>query len=251
MNDTFITLIPKVKSTQIVGDFRLISLCNVTYKIEVKILANRLKKILPTIISPVQSAFVLSRYITDNILITYEALHSLTHRCNGSNRFMAIKLDMSKVYNRVEWEFLKAVMVQMEFNMQWIKLVMECMTTVSYSLLIMGEPQPIFKPTRSIRQGDPLSPYLFLICAEALFSLLFHAKRVGNISSVPIGSSPIKTSHIFFANNSLLFCKANSIKWSNMVSILNLYENASGQLLNKEKTSFFFSRNTPLMSNKT
>lgn len=102
VNDTYITLIPKVKDAQTVGGFRPISLCNVSYKIVAKILANRLKGILPIIISPTQSAFVLGRHITDNILIAYEALHSLSHRSYGSHRYMTIKLDMSKAYDRLE-----------------------------------------------------------------------------------------------------------------------------------------------------
>lgn len=102
VNDTYITLIPKVKSAKIVREFKPISLCNVSYEIAAKILANRLKVILPNLISSSQSAFVLGRYITDNILTAYEALHSLTHRCSGRDRYMAIELDMSKGYDRVE-----------------------------------------------------------------------------------------------------------------------------------------------------
>lgn len=164
VNDTFIAFIPKVKFSQKVGKLRPISLCNVIYKLVAKVLANRLKGILSTIISLTQSAFVSSRFRTDNILIAYEALHSLTNKCHGSHRFIAIKLDMSKIYDRVKREFLKAVMIQMGFNFQWIKLVMECVTIVSYSLLINGEPQPNFKPTTGIRQHDSLSPYLFIMC---------------------------------------------------------------------------------------
>lgn len=96
VNDTFITLIPKIKVAQKEGDFRPKSFCNVIYKLVAKVLANRLKVILPAIISPNQNAFVPSHFITDNIFIAYEALHFLTNRCHGNNRFMAIKLDMSK-----------------------------------------------------------------------------------------------------------------------------------------------------------
>lgn len=116
VNDTYITLISKVKVAQIVTDFRIISLCNVWDKIVVKTLANRLKVILPSLISPYQSVFVLDRHIIDNILIANEALHSLTHRWKGRHRYMAITLDMSKVYDRLEWDFLKAVLCRMVFK---------------------------------------------------------------------------------------------------------------------------------------
>lgn len=116
---------------------------------------------------------------------------------------------------------------------------MYCVSTVSYFIFINCEPQAPFKLTRGIRQGDHLSPYLFIICAEALSILLCHAVSVKSISSVPIGSGPVVISHIFFVDDSLFFCKANSIEWSNLVFILNLYEHAFGQFFNKDKTSFF------------
>lgn len=101
---TFKTLIRKVSDTKKVRDFKPISLCNVIYNIVAKALANRLKSVLPHIISPNQSFFVPSRLTIDNIIITYETLHIMTTKCKCNNRFMALKLDMIKAYNRVEWD---------------------------------------------------------------------------------------------------------------------------------------------------
>ena len=108
INHSNIVLIPKVKTLEKISDFRPISLCNVIYKIISKVLANRLKQIFPDIISPTQSAFVLGRMITDNVLVAYETLHTMHSQKKGKKGSLALKLDISKVYDRVEWPFLQA-----------------------------------------------------------------------------------------------------------------------------------------------
>jgi hypothetical protein len=244
INSTFIALIPKKKQPTSVTEFRPISLCNVIYKIISKILANRLKGILSQIISSNQSAFIPGRLISDNVLAAYETLHSMHTRLWGKVGFMALKLDMSKAYDRVEWNFLEAVMHKMGFASKWIEIIMTCIRTVTYSVLVNGQPVGRITPTRGIRQGDPLSPYLFILCAEALSALLHHAERSGYLSGVPTSKHGPRLNHLFFADDSLLFCKATSTDWHRLSLILDRYEKASGQKLNKDKTAIFFSRNT-------
>ena len=138
-NETLISLIPKVEHPVFVSQFRPISLCNVAYKIITKILVNRLKPILGQCISQNQSAFVPGRQIIDNVLMAHEYIHRLNRKRNGKESYMAIKLDMSKAYDHVEWGLLAKIIEKMGFCMYWIKWIMECITTISYSVNINGE----------------------------------------------------------------------------------------------------------------
>ena len=151
INHTFITLIPKVTNPKTVAQFKPISLCNVIYKILSKVLVNRLKPILNSIISEAQSASIADRIITDNILIAFETLHHMKTQCSSKTSFMALKLDMSKAYDRVKWIFLEKIVSKMGFKESWVALIMQCMTIVSYSILVNGEPQGLIYPSRGLR----------------------------------------------------------------------------------------------------
>ena len=136
----FLTLIPKVKNARRVTDFQPISLSNVLYKLIAKVLANRLKPLLPQIISKTQSAFMSERVITDNILIAHEMLHSLKAKWTGKLGYMALKLDMSKVYDWVEWSFLEKIMLKMGFSEKFLHLISMCVCFVTYSIMLNGKP---------------------------------------------------------------------------------------------------------------
>ena len=158
---------------------------------------------------------------------------------------MAVKLDMSKAYDRVEWSFIEKVMEKTGFHEKWIQLIMQCITTVSYSMIINGSVHGCIFPTRGLRQGDPLSPYLFLLCVDGFSSLIKDAARNQMLSGISICRGCSMVTHLFFANNSLLFCKATNQECHKLIEILGLYEVASGQKVNAEKFSVFFSHNTP------
>jgi hypothetical protein len=128
--------------------------------------------------------------------------------------------------------------------MRWVQLIMTCIRSVTYSVVVNGNLVGNIQPTKGIRQGDPISPYLFLLCVEVLSTLLHKAEQRGVITGVPTSPKGPRLSHLFFADDSLLFCKANSVEWRQLMKKLGVYEAGLGQKLNLNKTSIFFSRNT-------
>ena len=151
LNYTSIALIPKIHNPEYAHQFRPISFCNELSKIYSKVLANCLKKLIPYIVTKHQSAFKKDRLISYNILVDFETLHSLQNYMSRTHGFMAIKLDMSKAYYCVDWNFLEQLMRKLGFNERWINLIIRCVKTVSYSVLVNGEPCGLIQPTRGIR----------------------------------------------------------------------------------------------------
>lgn len=168
LNDTLVVLIPKKKVPETMNDIRPISLCNVMMKIITKMLANRLKTLLPQIISETQSAFIKGRLITDNVIASFEFNHWMQRKSQGKVGFSALKIDMSKAYDRVEWKFVMEIMRKMGFNDQWLEWIYMCISSVKYKFLSTGHEVGPISPGRGLRQGDPISPYLFLLCTEGL-----------------------------------------------------------------------------------
>ena len=147
-NETHIILIPKFKSPKHITEYRPISLSNVVSRIASKVLANRLKKVLPNVISETHSAFMANRLIIDNILVAFEVMHHISQKRGGKVGEIALKLDMSKAYDRVEWNGLEQIMVRMGFHSRWINTIMHCLTLVTYSIRINGVPHGHITPTK-------------------------------------------------------------------------------------------------------
>lgn len=186
LNDTHVMLIPKKDNADKIKDLRPIALCNVLYKVIAKVLANPLKFILPGIITDNQSVFVRGRNITDNVLVAFELLHYMKQKKKGIEGEVALKLDVSKMYDRVDWEFLIHQMKQLGFSDKWIAWIQLCVTTVTYSINFNGTLVGPINPSGGLRQGDPLSPYLFLFCMEGLSRILQKSANEGRIKGCKI-----------------------------------------------------------------
>ncbi|RZC58313.1 hypothetical protein C5167_005619 [Papaver somniferum] len=172
MNDTYQVLIPKISALTQPADFRTISLCNISYKLISKILANRLKPLLDKIISPSQVAYVPGRHIQDNLIIAHELIHSMK-KTKDRQGWVGIKLDMSKAFDRIEWGFLKDVLFQIGFHEDWIQLIDQCISTTTISIILNGVPE-----------------------------------SQGKIHGIKVNRSSPSISHLCFADDILLFLKA-------------------------------------------
>ena len=146
-NETHVVFIPKIKNPRKITQLRSISLSNVVSKLASKVLANRLKRLFPHIISENQSDFISEHLITDNVLVTFETMHHINQKKLGKVGEMVVKLDMSNTYDWVEWGCLEKIMLKMGFHVKWINIMMSCVRYVSYSIRINGKPRGHITPT--------------------------------------------------------------------------------------------------------
>ena len=187
----------------------------------------------------------MGRAISDNVLITHEVLHYLQTSGASVRSSMAVKIDMSKAYDRIEWNFLERVLENLGFHPNWVVWIMECIRSVSYSFLVNGAAQGRVIPTRGIRQGDPLSPYLFILCTEVLSKLYDKSLQDGKMARVKVARGCPPINHLLFADDTMFFTKTNMSSCQAVKRILTVYEGASGQCINLGKSTITFSSKTP------
>ncbi|XP_021839984.1 uncharacterized protein [Spinacia oleracea] len=244
-NRTFLILLPKVLHPESVSQFRPIGLCNVIYKCIAKCLTHRMRLVLPSLISDTHNAFVPGRLMSDECLVAHE-LMSYINRVKAKNKFCAVvKLDMNKAYDRVRWDFLFQALHEFGFPPYWVNIIRQCVTSVSYQVLVNGEPSRSFNPKCGLRQGNPLSPYLFVLCMEVLSALLRRAEQEHLIQGISVCRGASSISHLFFADDSLLFFRVSPRECDQVISILEEFSGLSGQVINYKKSFVKFSPNTP------
>ncbi|KAK4268485.1 hypothetical protein QN277_025138 [Acacia crassicarpa] len=245
INETNVTLIPKVDRPEHVSHFRPIGLCNFSYKIISKLMANRMRPLLDACISQNQSAFIPGRCIQDNIIIAHEVYHYLRRKKDGGKHEFVLKLDMSKAYDRVEWNFLEGVLLRFSFCVEWVSLIMKCVKSVSLSICVSGENVSSFTPSRGLRQGDPLSPYLFILVVEVLSLMIRKSQESKLLMGIKLSNGCPELTHSFFTDDALLYMNANLSNCVTLFNILSQFCAVSGQVINLDKSSIFFTPNTP------
>ena len=242
LNETLITLIPKCSGANSVGLFRPISLCNTIYKVVTKMIVKRLRPLLPSLISPLQTAFVPGRLGVDNMIIAQEIICTMSLK-RGKEGYMAIKIDLEKAYDRFEWHFIQDILLLYKFPRQLVKLIMSCVSSSSISVLFNGGKLDPFLPSRGIRQGDPMSPYLFILCMEMLGYLITEKCEAKLWDPVKASRNGPAFSHLFFADDLVLFAKADLKNCCHVREALDTFCDLSGQKVSHHKSKVYFSPN--------
>jgi hypothetical protein len=245
INDTHIALIPKKLVPLVPADYRPISLCNVIYKIIAKCIANRLKPHLPDYIHPSQQAFIEGRRISNNIIIAQEITHSFALSSWNEKAFM-LKIDLAKAFDRLEWNFIVSALERKGLHNHFINLIYSCVSSPCFSVIINGQPYAKFKSQRGIRQGCPLSPYLFVLAINELSIALQEAMSMNEFAGITLGPNCPSIHSLLFADDLLVCGQATSLEAIRMKSIIQEFCSRSGQIPNWSKSGIIFSKNVDI-----
>jgi hypothetical protein len=181
-------------------------------------------------------------------MIAFESFHKIQRSKNPRDNHCAYKLDLSQAYDRVAWGFLEKTLLKLGFCKKWTNWVMACVRSVRFSVRINGHTHEPFIPSRGLRQGDPLSPYLFLFVGEVLSCILKKDTSEGRIAPLKVARGAPGVSSLLFADDSLLFFKATLEEARAVYSSLKLFQRCTGQLLSPSKCSVLFSSACPVAS---
>ncbi|GKB52572.1 putative RNA-directed DNA polymerase [Tanacetum coccineum] len=235
-NSSFIILVPKFEDPLTIGDFRPISLIGCKYKIIAKILANRLAIVILSIIGEVQMAFLKGRQIADGPLLVNEIISwAKKHK----KKLILFKVDLEKAFDTLNWSFLDSIMSQMSFGVKWRSWIQVCLNSAYASVLVNGSPTKEFKIERGLRQGDPLSPFLFILAIEALNVAFLEARYKNIFIGVEVGIDKVPISHLQFADDALFIGQWSLLNAKNMSRILTCFHLASGLKVNFNKSKLF------------
>ena len=217
--------------------FRPIALCNVVYKIISKIIANMLKPLLTTLISEEKTGYVEGKQILNNIIQTHEVVHSLiSNRQEG----MIMQLDLEKAYDKLNWAYIRKVLIAYGFNHNWVRWIMALVTTSSFSIMLNGSPSKPFNPTRGLRQGDPLSPFLFILMMEGLGKVIKSAKAEAKIQGLKLTMNRDALTHQQFVDDTMLQGTPMVREALAYKQILKNFALAAGTKVSLTKSKIFF-----------
>ncbi|XP_056844021.1 uncharacterized protein LOC130496191 [Raphanus sativus] len=237
-NATILSMVPKFPGATKVSDFRPISCLNTIYKVISRLLVKRLKPMLPSLILPSQTAFVKDRLLLENTNLASELINGY-HRNKGKKK-ITIKVDIAKAFDTLSWDFLFACLTGMDLPPLFISWLRACICTPSFMVGYNGMVNGYFKGKRGLRQGDPLSPYLFVIAMNCL-SFMLNKAVVANKLKFHAKCEKAKLTHLSFADDLLIFIDGSIESVQNVLMILREFENRSGLAVSLQKTSFFAS----------
>ena len=238
VNSVAIALVPKCANPTRIEQFRPISCCNTLYKCIAKLLSGRIKKVISSLISFNQAAFVPGRIIGDNVMLV-QAICRDYHRNDGNPR-CAFKLDIHKAFDSLSWDFLFAVLERMNFPSSIIEWIRKCITGCMVSIKLNGALEGFFQCKNGLRQGDPLSPYLFVLCMEVLTRCLNYNTSNSESFSYHWRTKELRLSHLTFVDDLFLFCKGDLNSATVLLDSVLWFSKLSGLILSASKCLGFF-----------
>jgi len=233
---TNLVLIPNKDFVQSYTDMRPISLSNFLNKVISRIVHDRLESVLPSTISKNQSGFLKGRNISENVLLAQEIVSDIRTRGKPAN--VVIKLDMTKAYDRVNWQFLIKVLEKMGFDSNVVDMVWRLIANNWYYVLINGQAHGFLHSSRGVKQGDPLSPALFILAAEVLARALNDLFNNKDFKGYGMPKWINNINHLAYADDTIIFVSAERVSLELVMNTLEDYEAQSGQLINKGKSAF-------------
>ena len=239
MNSNLLILIPKVQGADRLDNFRPIALANFQFKIITKILGDRLGTIAPKIMSTHQRGFIPGRSIQDCIMIASEAINMLHRKTYGGN--MAIKIDIRKAFDTINWKFLLHVLKCFGFNQIFCDWILTILHSAKLSININGKAVGFFRCSRGVRQGDPLSPLLFCLAEEVISRGIEDLVLHGRLTQIKATRSIYIPSHCLYADDILIFCKGTVANVKNITHLFDSYGKYSSQVVNAQKSKFYSS----------
>ncbi|KAJ9541740.1 hypothetical protein OSB04_028246 [Centaurea solstitialis] len=238
LNHTLLCLLPKSPNASLVSDFRPIACCSVLYKCISKVIVNRIKPCLDRLVNRAQSAFIPGRRIGDNILMAHELVTGY-HLGSGPPR-CALKIDLRKAYDMVSWDYLFGMLRGLNFHPTLVKWITEMVSTPTYSVVVNSEAKGFFHGKRGIRQGDPLSPYLFTIVMEGFSMLLQQCIEEAGMFGYHLGCENLGITHLCFADDLFVFTRGDVASVEVVKKALSLFASRSGLTPNLQKSDIFF-----------